>query len=89
MLHDCRAAALEFHAHVKDDARYIAAFPPELDIVVWALRAKTAAESSARAQEIFEKSEKAACTSRWRSCPQFSSAIPGIQVARSRHCARF
>ncbi len=59
MLHDCRAAALEFHAHVKDDARYIAAFPPELDIVVWALRAKTAAESSARARDIFEKSEKA------------------------------
>jgi len=59
MLHDCRAAAHEFHAHVKDDARYIAAFPPELDIVVWALRAKTAAESSARAREIFEKSEKA------------------------------
>ena len=36
MLHACRAAALEFHAHLKDDARYIVAFPPELDIVVWA-----------------------------------------------------
>jgi tyrosine decarboxylase/aspartate 1-decarboxylase len=59
MLHDCRAAALEFHASLKDDVRYIPAFAPELDIVVWALRAKSAQESSARAREIFEKAEKA------------------------------
>jgi glutamate/tyrosine decarboxylase-like PLP-dependent enzyme len=58
MLHDCRAAALEFHAGLASDERFIVAFPPELDIVVWAVRAKTAAESSARAREIFESAEK-------------------------------
>jgi tyrosine decarboxylase/aspartate 1-decarboxylase len=59
MLHDCRVAALEFHAGLMDDARYIRAFAPELDIVVWALRADTAAESSTIARAIFERAEKA------------------------------
>ena len=59
MLEDCRAAALEFHALLAADARFIAAFPPELDIVAWAARAATAAESSARAREIFEKAARA------------------------------
>ncbi len=55
MLQDCRAAALDFHAELAKDARFITAFPPELDIVVWAVRAHSVAESSRRAQEIFEK----------------------------------
>jgi tyrosine decarboxylase / aspartate 1-decarboxylase len=59
MLHDCRAAAVEFHATLADDERFIPAFPPELDIVVWAVRAKTDAGSSARAREIFAKAEAA------------------------------
>ncbi len=58
-LHDCRAAALEFHGHLSKDPRFIPAFPPELDIVVWAVRAGTAAESSSRAREIFVKAEHA------------------------------
>jgi len=59
MLHDCRTAALEFHATLADDERFIPAFPPELDIVAWAVRAKTPAESSARAREIFAQAEAA------------------------------
>ena len=59
MLHDCRAAALEFHATLADDGRFIPAFLPELDIVVWVVRAQTATESSARAQEIFANAEAA------------------------------
>src|SRR5688572_1960126 len=59
MLHDCRAAALEFHATLAADARFIPAFAPELDIVVWVARAATTAKSSARAREIFGKAEKA------------------------------
>ena len=58
-LHDCRAAALAFHEQLRQDARFILAFPPELDIVVWGVRAKSAAESSARAREIFAKAEGA------------------------------
>ena len=59
MLQDCRAAALEFHAHLQQDARYLTAFPPELDIVIWALRSKSAAESSARARSTFKQAAKA------------------------------
>jgi tyrosine decarboxylase/aspartate 1-decarboxylase len=59
MLQDCRAAALSFHAELAQDARFITAFPPELDIVVWAVRADGAAESSRRAQETFAKAERA------------------------------
>jgi tyrosine decarboxylase/aspartate 1-decarboxylase len=58
-LHDSRAAALEFHAHLARDPLFIPAFPPELDIVVWAVRAGSAAESSNRAREIFAKAERA------------------------------
>ncbi len=57
MLHDCRAAALDFHAMLAADPRFIVAFPPELDIVVWAMRAGNAAESSARAREVFANAE--------------------------------
>ncbi len=57
MLDDCRAAALGLHALLARDARFIPGFPPELDIVVFAVRAKTAAESSRRAGEIFARAE--------------------------------
>jgi glutamate/tyrosine decarboxylase-like PLP-dependent enzyme len=59
MLHDCRAAALELHALVAKDERFIPGVPPELDIVSWAARAKTAAESSARARTTFASAAQA------------------------------
>ena len=59
MLHDCRAAALMFHTELAKDTRFIAPLAPELDIVVFAVRARTAAESSQRAGEIFAKAERA------------------------------
>ncbi len=59
MLQNCRTAALDFHALLSADGRFIVAFPPELDIVVWAVRAQSAAESSARARKIFTRAEAA------------------------------
>ncbi len=59
MLQDCRAAALGFHAELAKDSRFITAFEPELDIVVWAVRTGSAAESSRRAQQIFANAERA------------------------------
>lgn len=53
MLEDCRAAALELHAAIASDPRFVCAFPPELDIVVWAVRSANVAESSQRARQIF------------------------------------
>jgi glutamate/tyrosine decarboxylase-like PLP-dependent enzyme len=59
MLEDCRAAALEFHALLARDPRFITAMQPELDIVVWAVRARDAAESSVKARATFERAAKA------------------------------
>jgi tyrosine decarboxylase/aspartate 1-decarboxylase len=58
-LSECRAAALELHDFVARDGRFIPSFEPELDIVVWAVRAGSAAESSARARGIFAEAERA------------------------------
>jgi glutamate/tyrosine decarboxylase-like PLP-dependent enzyme len=52
-LEACREAAQMLHRSLNQDARFAPLFPPELDIVVWAIRAETASESSARARRIF------------------------------------
>jgi len=54
-----REAALRLHTWLAEDARLAGRFvpgpKPELDIVVWALRAGTAAEASQQAQAIFDR----------------------------------
>ncbi len=49
-----RDAAIALHARIEADDRFIAAFPPELDIVNWAVRAGSVSEASALARRIFE-----------------------------------
>lgn len=53
-----RDAALELHRRLAADARFATAFAPELDIVVWAVRAPSAAESSRRARAIFTEAAR-------------------------------
>jgi tyrosine decarboxylase/aspartate 1-decarboxylase len=53
-LESCREAALMLHQSIREDGRFAALMPPELDIVVWAVRAETASESSTRARRIFD-----------------------------------
>ena len=53
-LEACREAALILHDALEEDHRFAPLFPPELDIVVWAVRAGTASESSARARRLFD-----------------------------------
>ena len=53
-LEQCREAALEFYRRIAGDDRFLAAFPPELDIVVFAPRATSLSESSARTRRIFD-----------------------------------
>jgi tyrosine decarboxylase / aspartate 1-decarboxylase len=53
-LDDCRAAALDLHQRLENDSRYMTAFPPELDIVVFAPRAGSVSEASERSRKIFE-----------------------------------
>lgn len=50
-----RAAALELHRRIAADSRFVAGPTPSLDIVVWAVRGETLAESSRRAQQIFDR----------------------------------
>jgi tyrosine decarboxylase/aspartate 1-decarboxylase len=58
MLDDCREAALHLHQRLAKDARWIVPLAPELDIVVWAPRARSASEISALSQRIFEAAAK-------------------------------
>ena len=52
-LEDCREAALDLHRRLERDSRFVTAFPPELDIVVFAPRAGSASESAERSRKIF------------------------------------
>jgi len=58
MLDDCREAALEWYRHLAQDPRWLVAFAPELDIVVWAPRARSASEMSTLSQRIFDAAAK-------------------------------
>jgi glutamate/tyrosine decarboxylase-like PLP-dependent enzyme len=57
-LADCRAAALDVHAALCGDRRFLTAFPPELDIVVWIPGEKSLSAASARSRRIFEEAAR-------------------------------
>jgi glutamate/tyrosine decarboxylase-like PLP-dependent enzyme len=50
-----REAALELHRRLEADDRFLPAFRPELDIVVWVVRGRSATEASERARRVFEE----------------------------------
>jgi tyrosine decarboxylase/aspartate 1-decarboxylase len=52
-LQSSREAAVLLHQKICADGRFLSPFAPELDILVWAVRADTVAASSRLAQEIF------------------------------------
>jgi tyrosine decarboxylase/aspartate 1-decarboxylase len=58
MLEAPRDAAVQFAQRLANDARWLLPFAPELDIVVWAPRAKTTSEISASSQHIFDGAAK-------------------------------
>ena len=53
-----RAAALELHMRLKNDERYVTAFAPELDIVIFAPRAANLSVVSAKSRQVFEVAAK-------------------------------
>ena len=53
-----REAALKFYDKLKNDERFIVAFEPELDIVVWFVKSKSISQSSLLAKKVFEETEK-------------------------------
>ena len=54
-LSSSRATALALSQRLSEDPRWVVPFPPELDIVVWAPRAKSATAASAASQRIFDR----------------------------------
>jgi tyrosine decarboxylase / aspartate 1-decarboxylase len=58
MLEASRDAAVQFAERLANDKRWLLPFAPELDIIVWAPRAKTVAEMSAASQVIFDAAAK-------------------------------
>jgi tyrosine decarboxylase / aspartate 1-decarboxylase len=48
-----RSAALALHGRLRADNRFLTAFAPELDIVVWAVRAPRVSEASGMARRVF------------------------------------
>ncbi|NLI77206.1 MAG: aspartate aminotransferase family protein [Candidatus Riflebacteria bacterium] len=50
-----REAALGLYERLRADRAFLTAFPPELDIVVWAMRAPSVTAASARARAVFEE----------------------------------
>ena len=57
-LSDGRAAALALYERIKKDGRFITGSPPELDILVWAPRAKRISDASALTQRIFDEAAR-------------------------------
>jgi tyrosine decarboxylase/aspartate 1-decarboxylase len=57
-LEKSRRAAIILYDHIENDADELNVFAPELDIVVWAPKAKKASEISALSQKAFEDAEK-------------------------------
>ena len=55
MLGDCRAAAIDLHARLTKSGHFLVAFEPELDIVVWSLRATSASRASRLAHAVFDE----------------------------------
>jgi len=53
-----RSAALALYDRLRADRRFMTAFPPELDILVWAPRARTVSDASQTAQRLFAESAR-------------------------------
>ena len=51
----CRRAALALYKKARQDAEWLTAFVPQLDIVIWAPSGGAASEVSRRSQDVFEK----------------------------------
>jgi glutamate/tyrosine decarboxylase-like PLP-dependent enzyme len=53
-----RTAALDVYRRIRGDQRFVTGAAPELDIVVWAPRARRVSDASTQSRRIFEESAK-------------------------------
>lgn len=80
-----REAALALHAKISADPRFVAGFAPELDIVVWAVRAETTTAASQRARAVFEEAGRRGLHLAVAELPAsfFDFARAGVKVDRA------
>ena len=57
-LENGRKAALTLFDYIQGDSRFLTAFPPELDIIIWAPNGKSASEISAASKAFFESAAR-------------------------------
>jgi glutamate/tyrosine decarboxylase-like PLP-dependent enzyme len=79
-LESCREAALRLHEFIKGHARLAPVLAPELDIVVWLVRAGSASESTRLARAVFAAAAKRDLHLALASLPRplAESAAPGL-----------
>jgi glutamate/tyrosine decarboxylase-like PLP-dependent enzyme len=78
-----REAALALFARLSRNARFVPAFPPQLDIVVWAVRASSLSASSAAARRLFAEAARRGLHLALAELPAAFFAF-GDEVARDR-----
>ncbi|HWZ86959.1 MAG TPA: aminotransferase class I/II-fold pyridoxal phosphate-dependent enzyme [Thermoanaerobaculia bacterium] len=79
-----RAAALAFSARLAADPRFLPAFAPELDIVVWAARAGRVSECSERARRIFDEAARRGLHLALAELPADFFDLAGAGIERDR-----
>ncbi len=81
-LADSRAAALELHRRLAADARFLPAFAPELDIVVWMMRAPRSSEASAQVRRLFNESARRGLHLALAELPERFFDLDGAGIAK-------
>ncbi|HKD18202.1 MAG TPA: aminotransferase class I/II-fold pyridoxal phosphate-dependent enzyme [Thermoanaerobaculia bacterium] len=79
-----RDAALELHRRLASDPRFLPAFRPELDIVVWMVRGRTATESSAKARGVFDEAARRGLHLAVAELPAELFDLAGAAIERDR-----
>lgn len=83
-LDDSRAAALDLHARLEADPRFLPAFRPELDIVVWLVRADRLSACAARARRVFDEAARRNLHLALAELPADLFALDATGIARDR-----
>jgi glutamate/tyrosine decarboxylase-like PLP-dependent enzyme len=79
-----REAALELARRLASDARFLPAFRPELDIVVWMVRGRNTTESSARARRVFDEAARRGLHLAVAELPADFFELAGAGIERDR-----
>jgi glutamate/tyrosine decarboxylase-like PLP-dependent enzyme len=83
-LEDSRTAALDLHARIAADPRFLPAFRPELDIVAWLVRAGSLSACSSRARRVFEEAARRNLHLALAELPAAFFDLEGAGIARDR-----